>query len=100
MPVNCPAASDPPPSRSRISLKTGSAARPLSVTRSGRRRPCSSRWARSILRAPAPKWMRVGKEKREMPTSDHLEIAAELPVRHRVLELPPFPDAGAHEVVD
>ena len=45
------------------SAKTGSAARPRSVTTSGRLRPCACRSSPMRRRAPGPKWIRVGKLK-------------------------------------
>jgi hypothetical protein len=45
------------------SASTGSAASALSVTISGRLRPCSFKWSATSLRAPAPNLMAVGKEK-------------------------------------
>src|SRR5206468_2784237 len=48
------------------SASTGNAASALSVTISGRLKPWSSRCGPTSLRAPAPKWIAVGKEKRVM----------------------------------
>ena len=53
----------------RNSASTGSAPSALSVTISGRLQPASSRCCATSLRAPAPKWMGVGKEKRVMVMS-------------------------------
>ena len=47
----------------RNSAITGSAASARSVTISGRLQPAAARCAATCLRAPAPKWMSVGKEK-------------------------------------
>src|SRR5438552_9190267 len=88
---------------SRISPGRGSEARPLSVTTSGRRAPWAARWGPVSLRTPGPNWMRVGKLKVGMGSFtsklNHLEVAAQLPVRDRVLELPPLPLARADVVV-
>ena len=50
----------------RNSASTGSAPSARSVTISGRLQPASSRCCATSRRAPAPKWMGVGKEKRVM----------------------------------
>src|SRR5512134_1768552 len=86
----------------RNSASSGSFAKARSVTISGRRMPCSFRCAATSVRAPAPKWIVVGKEKRVMVMdgSDDLEVALALPVGHRILPLPVLPLARGGEVVD
>src|SRR3954471_6519318 len=70
---------------------------PLSVTRSGRDAPARFSSLGSSLIDPFPYTMRVGKlitlaMKR---SSDDLEVPLQLPLRHRALELPALPVAGA-----
>src|SRR5690349_12554921 len=74
---------------------------PLSVTRSGREAPARFSSLGSSRIDPFPYTMRVGKlitlaMKR---SSDDLEVPLQLPLRHRALELPALPVAGAHVMV-
>src|SRR6266850_240896 len=75
---------------------------PLSVTSSSLRAPARLSSAGSSRMAPRPWTIRVGKDMTEgiELSSDDLEVALQLPLRHGSVELAAFPLAGTHVVVD